>query len=156
MFASKCLNNQWVCGIPSFAYSIKKKAFFFSDGDITSSLFHGRTLLINITTFPISLPDISHKGKYQLHTLCCKIIVCFYINNFFFKNSRYWVPGWCSRLRAWLLVSALVVISELWDRASHWAPYSAQSLLKTLSPSPSVPLPACTLSLSLSFSLSLK
>ena len=42
--------------------------------------------------------------------------------------------GWCSRLSVRLWVSAQVVILGLWDRALHWAPCSAGSLLEILSP----------------------
>ena len=62
-------------------------------------------------------------------------------------------PGGCTGLSDWLLVSAQVMISELWDQALHQALHLEWSLLETLSPSPSAP-PHHALTCSLSLSLS--
>ena len=43
------------------------------------------------------------------------------------------VPGWLSQLSVWLLVSAQVIISGLWDWAPHQALWWGRSLLEILS-----------------------
>ena len=64
------------------------------------------------------------------------------------------VPMWLSWLSVWLLISAQVMISQLWDQAPHWAlSWQHEPAWDSLSPSL---LPHPYHASALSFSLSLK
>ena len=42
-----------------------------------------------------------------------------------FRNAPVGTPGWLSRLSVWFLVSAQLMVSELWVWALCWAPHQA-------------------------------